>query len=217
MVPSTDGAQVPLSILCQKQIKLDGSHPTLYEGYGSYGISEDPHFDPRTLAWIERGGVTAFVHARGGGEFGEKWHQAGQKKTKQHTIDDMIAAARYLIDQGYSSPAHLSTRGTSAGGIAVGGAITQHPELFAAAIDNVGMTDALHFQSTQGGAANVPEFGDVARREDYEVAACDKRLSSCRQGNEISRRHGHYRRERPARPILDGGQVHRRLTGCQFE
>ncbi len=167
MVPSTDGAQVPLSILCQKEIKLDGSHPTLYEGYGSYGISEDPHFNSRTLAWIERGGVMAFVHARGGGEFGEKWHQAGQKKTKQHTIDDMIAAARYLIDQGYSSPAHLSTRGTSAGGIAVGGAITQHPELFAAAIDDVGMTDALHFQSTQGGAANVPEFGDVARREDY--------------------------------------------------
>jgi prolyl oligopeptidase len=167
MVPSTDGAQVPLSILCQKNLKLDGSHPALYEGYGAYGISEDPYFNPRTLAWIEHGGVMAFIHLRGGGEFGEKWHQAGQKKTKQHTIDDMLAAARYLIDHGYSSPAHLSVRGTSAGGIAVGGAITQHPELFAGAIDNVGMTDALHFQSTQGGAANVPEFGDVTQKEDY--------------------------------------------------
>jgi prolyl oligopeptidase len=167
MVPSTDGAQVPLSILCQKNLKLDGSHPALYEGYGAYGISEDPYFNPRTLAWIERGGVMVFIHLRGGGEFGEKWHQAGQKKTKQHTIDDMLAAARYLIDHGYSSPAHLSVRGTSAGGIAVGGAITQHPELFAGAIDNVGMTDALHFQSTQGGAANVPEFGDVTQKEDY--------------------------------------------------
>ena len=167
MIPSTDGAQVPLSILCLKDSKLDGSHPTLYEGYGAYGISEDPYFNPRTLAWIERGGVLAFVHPRGGGEFGEKWHQAGQKKTKQHTIDDMTAAARYLIDHGYSSTAHLSVRGTSAGGIAVGGAITQHPELFIAAIDNVGVTDALHFQSTQGGAANVPEFGDVAQKEDY--------------------------------------------------
>ena len=167
MVPSTDGAQVPLSILCQKKIKLDGSHTALYEGYGGYGISLDPYFDPTALAWIERGGVKAIVHARGGGEFGERWHQAGQKKTKQHTIDDMIAAARYLIDQGYSSPAHLCVRGTSAGGVAVGGAITQHPELFAAAIDNVGLTDAVRFQATQGGAANVPELGDVAVKEDY--------------------------------------------------
>jgi prolyl oligopeptidase len=167
MIPSTDGAQVPLSIICRRDIKLDGSHPTLYEGYGSYGISEDPYFDPRSLAWIELGGVMAYLHPRGGGEFGEKWHQAGQKQTKQHTIDDMIAAAQYLIQQGYSSPAHLSVRGTSAGGIAVGGAITQHPELFAAAIDNVGMTDALRFQTTQGGAANVPEFGDVGQKEDY--------------------------------------------------
>jgi prolyl oligopeptidase len=98
MVPSTDGAQVPLSVLCQKDIKLDGSHPALYEGYGAYGISEDPHFDPRTPACIELGGVMAFVHPRGGGEFGEKWHQAGQKKNKQHTIDDVIAAAQYLIN-----------------------------------------------------------------------------------------------------------------------
>jgi prolyl oligopeptidase len=168
MIPSTDGAQVPLSILCLKDIKLDGSHPALYEGYGSYGISIDPAFDPRVLAWIERGGVMAYVHARGGGEFGEKWHLAGQKKTKQHTIDDMVAAARYLIDQGYSSPAHLSVRGTSAGGISVGGAITQHPELFAAAIDNVGDTDLLRFQNTQGGPANIPEFGDVTKKDEYE-------------------------------------------------
>jgi prolyl oligopeptidase len=167
MIPSTDGASVPLSIICQKNIKLDGSHPTLYEGYGSYGVSWDPYFDAVSLAWIERGGAIAVVHARGGGEFGEKWHQAGLKKMKQHTIDDMIAAAHYLIDHGYSSPAHLSVRGTSAGGISVGGAITQHPELFAAAIDNVGLTDALHFQSTQGGAANVPELGDVTAKEDY--------------------------------------------------
>lgn len=168
MIPSTEGAQVPLSILCQKDIKLDGSHAALYEGYGSYGISIDPAFDPRALAWIERGGVMAFVHPRGGGEFGEKWHQAGLKKNKQHTIDDMIAAARYLIDQGYSSPAHLCVRGTSAGGIAVGGAIVQHPELFIAAIDNVGVTDLLRFQNTQGGAANVPELGDVTKKEEYE-------------------------------------------------
>lgn len=167
MVPSTDGAQIPLSIICRRDIKLDGSHPTLYGGYGSYGIAIDPAFDPKRLAWVERGAVFAFAHVRGGGEFGEKWHLAGQKQTKQHTIDDMVAAARYLIDQGYTSPLHLAVQGTSAGGIAVGGAITQHPELFAAAIDNVGVTDMLRFQTTQGGAANVSEFGDVSQKEDY--------------------------------------------------
>jgi prolyl oligopeptidase len=158
---STDGTKVPLSIICRKDIKRDGSHPALYEGYGAYGISLDPAFRPTLLAWIERGGVYAIVHARGGGEYGERWHNAGRKATKQHTIDDMLAAAHYLIDNGYTSPEHLAVRGTSAGGISVGGALTQDPELFAAAIDNVGCTNMLRFQNTQGGAANVPEFGDV--------------------------------------------------------
>lgn len=161
MARSADGTMVPVSIICQKNLKLDGSHPARYEGYGSYGVSFDPYFDPRVLAWIERGGVFAIAHVRGGGEYGESWHQAGQKETKQHTIDDMVAAARYLIENHYTSPEYLSVRGTSAGGIAVGGAIVQHPELFAVAIDNVGDTDLLRFQDTQGGAANIPEFGDV--------------------------------------------------------
>lgn len=168
MVPSTDGAQVPVSILCSKDVRLDGSHTAVIEGYGAYGISIDPFFEPKFLPLLERGGISVFVHARGGGEFGEKWHIAGQKATKQHTIDDVVAAARYLIDKKYTSPQHLAVRGTSAGGIAVGGAITQHPELFAVAIDNVGVTDMLRFQTTQGGAANVPEFGDVGRQVDYE-------------------------------------------------
>jgi len=158
---SADGTKIPVSILCKKDLALDGSHPTLMEGYGAYGISSDPYFDSRMLAWIERGGVYATAHVRGGGEFGEAWHNAGRKETKQHTIDDMIATARYLIQQHYTSPQHLAVMGTSAGGIAVGGSIVQHPELFVAAIDNVGMTDLLRFQTSQGGAANIPEFGDV--------------------------------------------------------
>jgi len=158
---SADGTKIPLSIVCRKDLVRDGSHPTLYDGYGAYGISADPFFNARNLAWTERGGVIAHAHVRGGGEFGENWHNAGRKETKQHTIDDMIAAAHYLIDQRYTSPEHLGVSGTSAGGIAVGGALVQHPELFVAAIDNVGMTDLLRFQTTQGGAANVPEFGDV--------------------------------------------------------
>jgi len=164
---SADGTAVPLSIICQRNITLDGSHPALYEGYGAYGISFDPYFDPRVLAFVERGGVWAIAHVRGGGEYGESWHNAGRKETKQHTIDDMIAAAQYLIENRYTSPAKLAVRGTSAGGISVGGSIVQHPELFAAAIDNVGMTDLLRFQTTQGGAANVPEFGDVTQEAGF--------------------------------------------------
>ncbi len=169
---STDGATVPISIILRRDINLDGSHLTLFEGYGAYGISCDPDFNPRYLpaifAWIERGGVFAVAHVRGGGEYGERWHLAAQKATKQHTVDDMIATARYLIENKYTSPDRLAVRGTSAGGIAVGNSIVQHPELFAAAIDNVGVTNMLRFQITQGGAANIPEFGDVKKPEEFE-------------------------------------------------
>jgi prolyl oligopeptidase len=168
MAPSTDGAQVPVSIIYRDDIKLDGSNPTLFEGYGSYGDASDPYFSASVLEWVLRGGVLATAHVRGGGEYGERWHLAGQKATKQHTIDDMIATAQYLIAQKYTSPSHLAVRGTSAGGIAVGGAIVQHPELFGAAVDNVGMTNVLRFQQTQGGAANIPEFGDVTNPTDFK-------------------------------------------------
>jgi prolyl oligopeptidase len=178
-VPSTDGASVPVSIIAQKDILLDGSHPTLFEGYGAYGYPVDPAFSPDTLPillhytsifpWIERGGVFAVAHVRGGGEYGERWHLAGQKSTKQHTVDDMIATARYLIGEKYTSPERLAVRGDSAGGISVGNSITQHPELFAAAIDSVGVTNLLRFQLTAGGPANIPEFGDVTRQEDFNI------------------------------------------------
>lgn len=169
---STDGAAVPISIIFRKDISLDGSHPTIFEGYGAYGISSDPDFNPSyfpaIFAWIERGGVFAVAHVRGGGEYGERWHLAAQKATKQHTVDDMIATARYLIENKYTSPDRLAVRGTSAGGIAVGNSIVQHPELFAAAIDNVGVTNTLRFQVTQGGAANIPEIGDVTKAEEFK-------------------------------------------------
>lgn len=167
MIGSTDGAKVPVTILLLRGLKLDGSHPAFYDGYGAYGVSINPRFFPPLLAWIERGGVFAVAHVRGGGEFGEAWHNAGRKDTKKHTVDDMLATARYLISQGYTSPARLAVQGTSAGGISVGGAIVRNPELFAAAIDNVGDTDLLRFQQTQGGAANIPEFGDVTEAKGF--------------------------------------------------
>ena len=157
--PSTAGALVPVSIVMKRGTRLDGSNPTYLEAYGSYGISIDPYFLGSRFAWLDAGGIWVVAHVRGGGEYGEDWHLAGKGPTKAHTIDDVIAAARYLIAHRYTSAAHLAIEGTSAGGITVGGAITQHPELFAAALDVVGVTDALRSETEPNGPSNVPEFG----------------------------------------------------------
>jgi len=167
-VRSHDGAMVPLSIIHKHGLKLDGSNPTLLEGYGAYGISIDPGFDVRTLAWLERGGVLAIAHVRGGGEYGEEWHLAGQKLTKPNTWRDFIACAEYLIEKKYTSPAHLAGEGTSAGGITIGRAITERPDLFAAAIIEVGDTDALRAEFQVSGPANIPEFGTVKNPEGFK-------------------------------------------------
>jgi prolyl oligopeptidase len=164
---AADGTLVPLSIIHKRGLKLDGSHPTLLHGYGSYGITYDPSFDPSSLAWLERDAVIAVAHVRGGGEYGEDWHNGGRKATKENTIDDFIACAQYLIDHKYTSPKHLAGEGTSAGGITVGGAITGRPDLFAAALDNVGMSDDLRAELQVNGPANIPEFGTVKNEDDF--------------------------------------------------
>lgn len=161
LAKSADGTMIPLSILFRKDLSMDGSHPTLLEAYGAYGITVSPFFDPSLLPWLERGGIYAFAHARGGGERGETWHQGGTKTTKQHTIDDFVAAAHYLIEQKYTSPAHLAIEGTSAGGIAVGGFLTQHPELVSAVLYRVGITDILRSEQRSTGAMNAWEYGTV--------------------------------------------------------
>jgi len=164
---ASDGTLVPLSIVRQRDLKLDSSHPTLLHGYGSYGITYDPAFDPTSLAWLERGGVIAVAHVRGGGEYGEDWHNGARKATKENTITDFIACAQYLIDHGYTSPQHLAGEGTSAGGITIGGAITERPDLFAAALDNVGMSDDLRAELQINGPANIPEFGTVKNEDEF--------------------------------------------------
>jgi prolyl oligopeptidase len=163
-----DGTLVPLSIVHQRGLKMDGSHPTLLHGYGSYGITYDPAFDPTSLAWLERGGVIAVAHIRGGGEYGEDWHNAGRKGTKKNTITDFLGCAQYLIDHKYTSPQHLAGEGTSAGGITIGGAITERPDLFGAALDNVGMSDDLRAELQVNGPANIPEFGTSKNAEDFK-------------------------------------------------
>lgn len=167
--PSADGTLVPLSIIHKRGIALDGSHPTWLEGYGAYGITLDPQFRPTYLAFFEHGGVFAVAHARGGGEYGEDWHVGGQKLTKQHTIDDMLAGAKFLIDHKYTSPQHLAGEGTSAGGITIGGAITQRPDLFGAALIRVGDSDSLRSELMASGPANIPEFGTVKDQDGFKA------------------------------------------------
>jgi prolyl oligopeptidase len=159
--PAPDGTPIPLSIIYKKGLQMNGQNPCLMEGYGSYGISLDPNFDATRLALLEKGIVVAYAHVRGGGENGEDWHLAGQKATKQNTIGDFIACAEYLIKQGYTSPSKLAGRGTSAGGILIGGALTQRPDLFTLCICNVGVMNALRSEAGPNGAVNTPEFGSV--------------------------------------------------------
>jgi len=166
---SADGTMIPLSIIHKRGIALDGSHPTWLTGYGAYGITLDPSFNPTLLAFLERGGICAIAHLRGGGEYGEDWHLAGQKLTKQHTIDDLIAGAEYLIEHKYTSPAHLAGEGTSAGGITIGGAITQRPEMFAVALIRVGSSNALREELQASGPANIPEFGTVTEPDGFKA------------------------------------------------
>jgi prolyl oligopeptidase len=166
---SEDGTMIPLSILYRRDLSLDGTHPALLEAYGAYGYSISPFFDPLLLPWLNRGGIYAFAHVRGGGERGEAWHLAGMKTTKQHTIDDFVASARYLIDQHYTSPDHMSIEGTSAGGIAVGGFLTQHPELVSAVLYRVGITDILRSEQRATGAENAFEYGSVKVEPEFRA------------------------------------------------
>jgi prolyl oligopeptidase len=165
---SADGTMVPLSIVHRRDIKMDGSSPAWLEGYGAYGITYDPSFRPTWLAFLEHGGLFAVAHVRGGGEYGEDWHNGGRKLTKQHTIDDFIACAQYLIENKYTSTARLAGEGTSAGGVTIGGAVTQRPDLFAAALIRVGDSDSLRSELMASGPANIPEFGTVKEPDGFK-------------------------------------------------
>jgi len=158
-VPSHDGVMVPLSIVYRRGVPRDGSRPALLGGYGAYGITVDPYFNPMLLAWLERDGIFAVAHVRGGGEHGEEWHLGGKVATKPNTWKDFIACAEYLVKARYTSPQHLAATGGSAGGILVGRAVTERPDLFRAAVPRVGVMNALRTEHEPGGPANIPEFG----------------------------------------------------------
>ena len=160
-VRTGDGTMVPLSIVHRRDAKRDGTNPTYLDGYGSYGFSYDPYFDARELAWLEHGGIFAVCHVRGGGEFGEGWHQAGRGPTKSNTWRDLIACGEYLVAQKWTSPERLAGSGTSAGGIEIGMAVNEKPDLFRAAVPRVGTLNPLREMLVGvSGPANRPEFGD---------------------------------------------------------
>ncbi len=167
LVTSHDGAKVPLAILHKKGLALDGTNPALLTGYGAYGFSFEARFDPRSMAWLERGGVLAYVNVRGSGAFGDAWYKAGFKATKSNTWKDGVAAAQYLIDQRYASAKTLGIWGTSAGGIFVGRAVTTAPELFAAAIMDVGIMDAVRAEESANGITNISEFGSYKNAAEF--------------------------------------------------
>jgi len=165
---SHDGTRVPVTLLYRKTTVLTADNPTLLVGYGAYGASLTPFFDATRLAWLERGGIIAFAHVRGGGEYGEAWHRAGQKAAKENTILDFIACAEFLVKFGFTSPHRLAIEGTRAGGIPTAGAMVRRPDLFAAVVPRVASLDMLRFERATDGPANVPEFGSVATAEGFE-------------------------------------------------
>jgi prolyl oligopeptidase len=159
LVRSHDGAMVPMSVILRRGTVLDGSHPTLIYGYASYGVTEEPFYSISRAAWLDAGGVLAVINPRGSSVYGEDWYRAGFQTTKPNTWKDTIACAEWLIAQGYTRPAKLGIWGGSAGGILVGRAITERPDLFAAAVPMVGALDMVRAEVTPNGVPNIPEFG----------------------------------------------------------
>jgi len=159
--PAPDGTMVPLSIIYNKRVVRDGSAQCYLSGYGAYGISLKPRFGLINLGLINRGVIVAQAHVRGGGEKGFDWYHAGYKTTKANTWKDFIACAEYLVKEKYTSPEHLFGEGTSAGGILIGRAITERPDLFGAAICNVPCANTIRMEAMPNGPVNMPEFGTV--------------------------------------------------------
>jgi prolyl oligopeptidase len=167
---SKDGTRVPVNIIRLKTTKLDGSNPTRLYGYGGYGISEKPYFVGNgARVWLDQGGVFVLASIRGGGEYGAEWHTQGNLTRKQNVFDDFIACAEHLVSRKYTSPAHLAILGGSNGGLLMGAAFTQRPDLFRAVVSFVGIYDMLRVELDPNGAFNVTEFGTVKDPEQFKA------------------------------------------------
>ena len=166
---SKDGTKIPLNIIRKKGTKHDGQNPTLLYGYGGYGISMSPNFDFARRVWFGRGGVYVVANLRGGGEFGEEWHKAGNLTKKQNVFDDFAAAAEYLIKQKWTRSEKLAIQGGSNGGLLMGAMIAQHPDLVRAVVSSVGIYDMLRVELAPNGAFNVTEFGTVKDPDQFKA------------------------------------------------
>ncbi len=158
---SRDGTKVPMTLLYRKGLKEDAKNPTLLYAYGGYSMSLAPSFDVVRRLWLDHGGVLAIANLRGGGEYGEEWHRAAMLTKRQNAYDDFFACARLLIDERYTNPQRLAIEGGSNGGLLMGVALTQHPELFRAVVAHVGLYDMLRFELHPNGAFNTSEYGSV--------------------------------------------------------
>jgi prolyl oligopeptidase len=166
---SKDGTKVPLNILCKKGTRLNGRNPTILYGYGGFDISLTPDFRPARRVWFDAGGVYVVANLRGGGEYGEEWHQAGKLTRKQNVFDDFIAAAEHLIERGYTSPAKLAVEGGSNGGLLMGAFLTQRPELARAVVSYVGIYDMLRVELDPNGQFNTTEYGSVKNPAQFKA------------------------------------------------
>lgn len=167
--PSKDGTKVSMFVVRPAGAALDGSHPTILTGYGGFNVSRTPTFAMTIVAWLEMGGIWAVPNLRGGGEYGEEWHRAGMLLEKQNTFDDFIAAAEYLVDEGYTRPEKLSIRGGSNGGLLVGAAMVQRPELFRAVICAVPLLDMIRYHLFGSGATWIAEYGSAEDPAQFEA------------------------------------------------
>ncbi|MDP1663201.1 MAG: prolyl oligopeptidase family serine peptidase [Phycisphaerales bacterium] len=182
MATSKDGTQVPLSIIYKKGISRDGNNPTIVYGYGGYGVNITPDFSPRRLLWVEQGGVFVVANIRGGGEFGEEWHRAGNLLNKQNVFDDYYAVARYMVDNRWTRRDKLALMGGSNGGLLMGVTMAQHPELAKAALSAVGIYDMLHVEDSANGAFNVTEFGTVKDEAQFKALYAYSPLHNIKDG-----------------------------------
>jgi prolyl oligopeptidase len=167
--PSKDGTRISMFIVRRKDLKKDGSARTLLYGYGGFLISETPEFVSSIYPWIERGGVYAAPNLRGGGEYGEEWHKAGMRLNKQNVFDDFIGAAEYLIKEGYTKPDRLVVKGGSNGGLLVGAAVTQRPDLFSAALCGVPLLDMVRYHLFGSGKTWISEYGSAEDEAQFKV------------------------------------------------
>jgi prolyl oligopeptidase len=165
--PSKDKTRVPMFLFHKKGLKMDGSNPVLLTGYGGFNLSETPYYWPLAILWAEHGGILSDVNLRGGGEFGEDWHRAGMFEKKQTVFDDFIAAAEFLVASKYSTTAKLAITGTSNGGLLVGAALTQHPDLFQAVVCGYPLLDMLRYQKFFEGPYWVSEYGSAENLDQF--------------------------------------------------